>query len=96
MATKMPNPTKEQIDRSRKNLYARANAPLSTHKDKDINTILDALTIAESDIAALRSLVRRMREALKSNNIWPAEVDVLCAEADKVLEAPETSAPKES
>ena len=39
----------------------------------------------ESDLAALRSLVRRMQEALKGNNLWPAEVDALCAEANKVL-----------
>ena len=39
----------------------------------------------DAENAALRSLVRRMREALTGNSLWPAEVDALCAEADKAI-----------
>ena len=43
----------------------------------------------QQENTALRSLVRRMREALKGNSLWPLEVDALCAEANKAIGAGE-------
>jgi hypothetical protein len=64
-----------------------------TEQEVDANGIIQAAAPAlarrvvelDSDLTALRSLVRRMREALTGNSLWPAEVDALCDEADKAI-----------
>ena len=62
----------------------RVSFNLSDSEAAALITAHDAAIRAEA--AALRSLVRRMREALTENSLWPAEVDALCAEADKALQ----------
>ena len=77
--TKYPNQLeryKQEVEELEANIRVMSAAPALARRVVEL----------ESDLAALRSLVRRMREALTGNSLWPAEVDALCAEADKALD----------
>ena len=81
LEVKMPNPTKEQIDEAKWSI-CKGIQP----RDGEMVITCKLLLDSQAENTALRSLVRRMREALKGNSLWPAEVDALCAEADKALQ----------
>ena len=65
----------------------RDAAQKAEEKARDTRGQQYEIAVRDNHIAALRSLVRRMREALKGNSLWPSEVDALCAEADKAIGA---------
>ena len=82
----MPN-LKEQIDEAVYTVDKFCDKNPDHYLKEYLEVLSNAYAAAESDLAVLRSLVRRMREALKGNSLWPSEVDALCAEADKAIGA---------